>query len=359
VNNHSLKILEFNFIVERLRSHCRSEPGNRLASRIEPLDNLEKINMRLDLIAEAADLIKFDGGPPSLEFSDLGEKLESASLAGKIIEPLEMLEYAAFFDTVLKCQKIKSKYEKLSGLVAPLVYPDSIHERITNSIDHTGEIKDSASPALKRIRFEFRQIKAKLDQKFEKYLRGDTASYLSDNIFTLREGRYVLPVREGDKGHVKGIIHDRSSSGATFFIEPSETVELNNKHRELETEERGEINRILRNLSEMLYINLDAIKTDIAILARFDFISACGRLAIELNATRPKFSDSRQLQINSGNHPLLYLHFKNEPGKEVVPISVSLPPGANILAGQRGGAYKRFIITRREYIDNNRSQHRR
>jgi DNA mismatch repair protein MutS2 len=292
---------------------------------------MEKINTRLDLIGEVFDLIKFDGGPPSLEFGDLGERLESASLAGTIIEPKELLEYAAFFDTVFKCQKIKSKYSKLSEMVSHLVYPQTVHERVLNSIDHDGEIKDSASPELKRIRFEFRQIKTKLDQKFEKYLQGATAAYLSDNIFTLREGRYVLPVREGDKGQVKGIIHDRSSSGATFFIEPSETVELNNRHRELETEERGEINRILRNLSEMLYINLDAVKTNIAILARFDFISACGRLAIELNASRPKFSESRQIQINNGKHPLLYLHFKNEPGREVVPISISLSPDANIM----------------------------
>ena len=331
MNNHSLKVLEFNFIVERLRSHCRSVPGDRLASRLGPLVDLDKINERLDLINEAKDLIVFDGGPPSLEFGNLGERLESAATAGNIIEPKEFLEYANFFDTVFKCQKIKSKYEKLSSLVSPLIYPDTVHEKINNSIDYSGEIKDSASPELKRIRFEFRQIKTKLDQKFEKYLRDDTASYLSDNIFTIREGRYVLPVREGDKGHVRGIIHDRSSSGATFFIEPSETVELNNRHRELETEERGEINRILRNLSEMLYINLDAIKTDIAILARFDFIVAGGRIAIELDGTRPKFSDTRDIQINNGKHPLLYLNFKDETDREVVPITVSLSDGANIM----------------------------
>ncbi len=162
-------------------------------------------------------------------------------------------------------------------------------------------------------------------------LKSDTSSYLSDNLFTLRDGRYVLPVRESDKGRVKGIIHDRSSSGATFFIEPSETVELNNRHRELETAEREEINRILRHLAEQLYLNIDGIKKAVAILSHLDFISACSRLSREINGSRPVFSDSEEHHIINGRHPVLLLKIDENKRTEVVPLELRLTPDENIM----------------------------
>ncbi len=330
MNTHTLGVLEYKKIIDKIVSFCRSVPGKRKASNLYPGNDIAALNHNLDLVSEMNDMFEFDGGPPDLEFGDLGIKLEEASSAGTIIEPKELLNYSAFFKTVSECQKIKSKYEKINDLISDLVYPKSVHEAIDRSIDPSGDIKDSASAELKSIRRELRQVKVKLDEKFEKYLHGDTSVYLSDNIFTIREGRYVLPVREGDKGHVQGIIHDRSSSGATFFIEPSESVELNNRHREMETGERKEINRILRKLSEMLYVNLAAVKTDVGILSDLDFIGGCSRLSRRLNATRPLFSDSREIHINNGKHPLLVLHYADDPSKEVVSLTMEMSRGRNI-----------------------------
>jgi len=330
INVHTLDVLEYKKIIDQLVSFCRSVPGKRKASNLNPGNDVQAVNHNLDLTSELNDMFEFDGGPPDLEFGDLGIKLQEATLSGAIIEPKELLEYSAFFKTVFECQKIKPKYEKVHELLSGLIYPDSVHRAIDRAIDLSGEIKDSASPELKSIRRELRQVKLKLDEKFEKYLHNDTSAFLSDSIFTIREGRYVLPVREGDKGHVQGIIHDRSSSGATFFIEPSETVELNNRHRELETSERKEINRILRKLSEMLYANLEAVKTDVKILSELDFIAGCSRLARKLNAARPLFSDSRKLHIKKGRHPVLVLNFGDDPRKEVVPITIEMSDGSNI-----------------------------
>ncbi|UCC78791.1 MAG: endonuclease MutS2 [Candidatus Zixiibacteriota bacterium] len=330
MNTHTLGVLEYKKIIDRIVSFARSVPGKRKASNLSPGNDVAAINHNLDLVSEMNDMFEFDGGPPGLEFGDLGIMLEEASTAGTIIEPKELLNYSAFFKTVSECQKIKSKYEKIGRMISGLVYPESVHTAIDRSIDISGDIKDSASPELKTIRRELRQVKAKLDEKFEKYLRGDTSVFLSDNIFTIREGRYVLPVREGDKGHVPGIIHDRSSSGATFFIEPSETVELNNRHRELETGERKEINRILRKLSEMLYMNLAAVKTDIGILSDLDFIAGCSRLSRRLNATRPLFSDSRNIHIKNGKHPVLVLYYADDPSKDVVPLTIEMSIDRNI-----------------------------
>ena len=331
MTGHTLKILEYPTVLDRLAYHCRSAPGKRKATGLHPVTDVESLDSRLDLISEMNDLFRFDGGPPDLEFGDLARRLEQAASSGEIFEPKELLDYSSFFKTVFECQRLKEKYKKLSEISSRLVYPQDLHHEIERSIDESGNIKDSASPELKRIRRELHQVKEKLNEKFEKYLYSETASFLSDNLFTVREGRYVLPVRETDKGNVAGIIHDRSSSGATFFIEPAETVEMNNRHRELETAERGEVNRILRYLSEMLYINLDVVKEDVELLSRLDFIAGCSRLSKELNGSRPLFSDSRELNIKNGRHPILVLNAARDNENTVVPLSVKMVKGSNIL----------------------------
>ncbi len=331
MTGHTLKILEYPTVLDRLAYHCRSAPGKRKATGLHPITDVESLDSRLDLISEMNDLFRFDGGPPDLEFGDLARRLEQAASSGEIFEPKELLDYSSFFKTVFECQRLKEKYKKLSEISSRLVYPQDLHHEIERSIDESGNIKDSASPELKRIRRELHQVKEKLNEKFEKYLYSETASFLSDNLFTVREGRYVLPVRETDKGNVAGIIHDRSSSGATFFIEPAETVEMNNRHRELETGEREEVNRILRYLSEMLYINLDVVKEDVELLSRLDLIAGCSRLSKELNGSRPLFSDSRELNIKNGRHPILVLNAARDNENTVVPLSVEMVKGSNIL----------------------------
>jgi DNA mismatch repair protein MutS2 len=329
--DHTLKVLEYQSILERLAYHCRSVPGKRQASQLKPISDLDSINRNFDLTSEMIDIFQFEGGPPALEFDDLAEKLGCAKSAGDVLEPKELLEFAAFFATVCDCQKIKSDYRKLYEILSGLVYPRDVHRQIESSIDISGEIKDSASPVLKKLRQELVTIRSKLNDKFEKYLRSDTAAYLSDNLYTIRDGRYVLPVRETDKGRVRGIIHDRSSSGATFFIEPSETVELNNRHRELETAEREEINRILRALSEMLYVNSDVVKDDIRILSQIDLVAGCARLASELKASCPVFSDSGAFAVKNARHPILTLKAADQERESVVPLSLVLTRDENIL----------------------------
>ncbi len=331
MNSHALKVLDYQSILNRLTYHSRSIPGKRRSGALSPGTSIEAIDTALNLVSEMNEIFDFDGGPPGLTFDDLAEILESARSAGKIFEPKSLLEFANFFKIVYDCQKIRPQYKKIRDLLAGLVYPSSLHQEIENAIDMTGEIKDSASPELKRLRKELAAVKTSLNEKFEKYLRSDTASYLSDNLYTIRDGRYVLPVRETDKGRVRGIIHDRSSSGATFFIEPSETVEWNNRHRELETAEREEINRILRHLSEMLYINVDAIKEDVAILSHFDFVAACSRLSRELGCSRPVFSENGVHSIVGGRHPGLMLSKEETRRSEVVPLNIELTRSENIM----------------------------
>jgi DNA mismatch repair protein MutS2 len=331
MNTHTQKVLEYRSILDRLAQHCRSVPGRRRATSLQPYNNINSIENALDLLFEMIEIFNFDGGPPGLDFDDLALRLEEGRVVGEVFEPTELLEFAVFFGIICDCQKIRPQFKKLHEIIDQLVYPAEIHHEIEKCIDLTGEIKDSASPLLKSLRKELVTVKGKLNDKFEKYLSSDTSSYLSDKLFTLRDGRYVLPVRDSDKGRVKGIIHDRSSSGATFFIEPVETVELNNRHRELETAEREEINRILRHLSDLLYDNYESIKENVSLLAHLDFIAASARLSREIHANRPKFSEQGVLDIRNGRHPALLLN-KAESGKDtVVPLNLILSPDENLL----------------------------
>ena len=323
MNDHTLKVLEYRFILDRLSYHCQSTPGKRRAMNLSPLLDRNGIEASLDLISEMNDIFKYDGGPPGLMFDDLAERLERSKSSGDIMEPKVLLEYSTFFGIVRDFQKIRSHYAKLHAIISGLVYPQNLHEEIEASIDYSGEIKDSASHELRRLRRALVEIRGKLNDKFEKYLRSGTAAYLSDNLYTIRDGRYVLPVKETDKSRVKGIIHDRSSSGATFFIEPAETVELNNRHRELETAEREEINRILRHLTEMLYFNSEAIAEDVVILSKLDFVAACSRLSRELDATRPTFAENGMMTIIGGRHPALMLRSLSKK-QDIVPLDLTL-----------------------------------
>jgi DNA mismatch repair protein MutS2 len=323
MNDHTLKVLEYRSLLDRIAFHCQSAPGRRRAMQLLPFVELGPIQESLDLISEMNEIFAFDGGPPGLAFDDLAERLERFRSSGDIFEPKELLDYASFFAIVHDFQKIRSQYRKLHELIAGLVYPQNLHTEIEATVDISGEIKDSASSELRRLRRELVEVRGKLNDKFERYLRSDTASYLSDNLYTIRDGRYVLPVRETDKGRVKGIIHDRSSSGVTFFIEPAETVDMNNRHRELETAEREEINRILRHLSEMLFANFEAICDDVAILSRLDFVAACTRLARELDSSRPNFNENSTLSILRGRHPALMLRAMDKK-KEIVPLDLAI-----------------------------------
>jgi DNA mismatch repair protein MutS2 len=323
MNNHTLKVLEYSFILERIAYHCQSAPGKRRAMSLSPFTQMDRIESSLDLISEMNDIFKFDGGPPGAAFDDLAEKLERSRSSGDILEPKELLEYSSFFGIVRDFQKIRTQFTNLHAIIAGLTYPQNLHEEIEKSIDYSGDIKDSASVELRRLRRELTEVRGRLNDKFEKYLHSDTSAYLSDNLFTIRDGRYVLPVRETDKGRVKGIIHDRSSSGATFFIEPAETVDINNRHRELETAEREEINRILRHLTELLFANFEAIAENVEILSRLDFVAACSRLSREIDAVRPKFSEDGRMAIIRGRHPALMLRALGKK-LEVVPLDLTL-----------------------------------
>lgn len=322
MNPHTLEVLEFDKVVEKLHDLCWSVPAKRF--EVIPSTNVNEIKHSLDCLSEMFEIYRSDGGPPSLLFDDVDLMLEKHAADGAVLEPAELVKVADLCDVVKGFIHLDDKYPSLCKLTSQLDYNEEIATRINSVVQPPNEIKDSASPKLKDIRKQIRQTREKLEAKYNSYLDSEYSAYLSDNVVTIREGRYVLPVREGAKGKIKGVIHDRSSTGATFFIEPFETVELNNSYREIMAAEKQEIYRILRSLTDKILNDIETIKDNIRILIELDICSAKARLARKLDCHRPQINTDNYLNIKKGYHPLLCWRDKQNGSDDTVPIDIEL-----------------------------------
>jgi len=322
MNPHTIKVLEFDHIVGIIQNLCWSAPAKRIVVR--PLNSADQIENSLDCLTELLEIYQVDSGPPSLVFGDVDLMLEKCAAEGVVLEPAELVQVADFYYIVKDFLALDEKYSNLKNLTRALVYSSDIAEEIESVVDRPNDIKDSASPELKSIRQQIRRTRIKLESKYNSYIDSDYSKYLSDNVITVRDGRFVLPVREGDKGKIKGVIHDRSSSGVTFFIEPFETVELNNSYRELLAAEKQEVYRILRYLTNMILEKLESIKTNVQILVQFDLYSAKARFALKLKCARPLISQDSYINIKKGYHPLLKWRDRQNGTNLTVPLDLEL-----------------------------------
>lgn len=322
MNSHTLEVLEFDKVIEKLHNLCWSVPAKRF--EVIPSANIDEIEHSLDCLSEMVEIYQSDGGPPSLFFEDVDLMLEKHAADGSVLEPAELIKVADLYEVIKGFVKLDDKYTSLRKLADRLDYNRAITARINDVVQPPNEIKDGASRRLKDIRKQIRQMRGTLEARFNSYLDSEYSIHLSDNVVTIREGRYVLPVREGSKGKIRGVVHDRSSTGATFFIEPFETIELNNNLREMLAAEKQEIYRILRSLADKILDNIDAIKANIQILTELDIYSAKARLAQKLNCTRPQINTDSYIDIKNGYHPLLRWRDKQNDSDDTVPLDIEL-----------------------------------
>jgi DNA mismatch repair protein MutS2 len=332
MNSHSIRVLEFDQIVDKLHDLCWSVPAKRFA--IAPSNDLAQIEHSLDCLAEMMEIYRTDNGPPGLIFEDIDLMLERCAAQGAVLEPSELTKVADLYNAAKGFIDLDQRYANLNRLCSDLEYAEDMVSDIDRMIEPPNEIKDNATPRLKEIRRRIRRTRQLLETKFNSYLESDYARFLSDNVVTIREGRFVLPVREGDRGKIKGVVHDRSSTGATFFIEPFETVEYNNSYRELLAEEKQEIYRILRELTDKALSRLDSIKQNIRILIELDIYSAKARLALYLDCSRPEINDKNYINLKSCYHPLLKWRDVQAGKNTTVPMDLEL-----------GKAFSTLIIT--------------
>jgi DNA mismatch repair protein MutS2 len=332
MNTKTLKTLEYNKIVDLLIEKAESELGKDLAKKIVPLRKKENIEELQRETEEAYSLIMKRGNPPlfgiysiALEVKrlDIGGSLSPGSLL-KISDMLRVSRGLKNYIKETKDDKV-SNYPIIEGLVEGLSVFKHIEDEINNAIISEDEISDNASSTLKSIR---RQIASKNDSvksKLNSIINSQShKKYLQDSIVTIREGRYVIPVKQENRSSVPGLVHDVSSSGATAFVEPMAIVELNNELRELEIKEREEIERILKELSSLVAEESENILENQKILQQLDFIFAKGKLALDMKATRPILNEKGYINIKKARHPILN-------AKKVVPIDVYLGKDFNSL----------------------------
>lgn len=318
----AIKTLEFDKILENLKTKCESDLGREVAESTDISISETEINNRLKETDEAVDIIDKKGAPPLFGIHDIKEATARLDLGGtlgarSLLNVADFLRVSRLLKKYIEEEDDEGKSHEIIEDMASLLFTSKqIEDRISECIISEDEISDSASPKLRQIRRNIfvknKQIREKLDS-----IVNSGSKYLQDNIVTMREGRYVIPVKSENKNKIKGLVHDMSATGQTAYIEPIAVVNLNNELKTLEIEEREEIERILAELSAYVSDYSLQIKGNQDILSRLDFIFAKAKLAIEMEATKPKINNDLSLKLFKARHPLLK---KNE----VVPIDISL-----------------------------------
>ena len=322
MNSKVLRVLEYNKIIERLTDKATSEQGRKLTAALEPMTDLEAIKKAQTETADALGYLLRKGSTSFGGNKNLGMCIRSLEI-GSTLSIAELLWIAAFLENVNRIKSYGRKEredtpaDSLDEYVESLEPLTPLSNEIRRCILSEEEIADDASPALKKIRRSMTIANDRIHSQLASMISGSCRTYLQDAVVTMRNNRYCIPVKSEYKGQVQGMVHDQSSTGSTFFIEPAAVVNLNNELRELEIKEQEEIAVILADLSAQAGAYTELLTGNQKAMTALDFIFAKAALALEQNATMPVFNTEHQIRIRQGRHPLL-------DKKKVVPIDIQL-----------------------------------
>jgi len=317
----TLRKLEYEQIIKMLAERCSSGLGKELTGKIEPSLDLEEIRKWLAETTEAKELLRFNPDFSIGGVRDIRRSLNKAKIGG-IIEPGDFLEITG---TLFALNRLISFFRGKQGIKYPLLADylldlpllAGLEREIKQKISEEAEVSDDASPDLLRTRRQLGNLRGKVRDKLESMIRSaEMQKYLQDPLVTIRNERYVIPVKQEYRPQVPGLVHDQSASGATLFIEPLVVVEINNEIRRYEAMEKAEVLRILRQLSQLVAVHEQELRDILQALALVDFILAKGKVSNDLDCGEPIMNERGFLKIVQGRHPLL-------KGK-VVPITVDL-----------------------------------
>lgn len=329
MNKKVLRVLEYNKIIEELTQKATSEQGKKLASSLVPMTNPEEITTAQQETADALTRLFQKGSTSFGGNKDLGFAIKSLEV-GSALSITELLRIAAFLENVNRIKSYgRRERDDLPGDSLD-IYFDSLEPltplagEIRRCILSEEEIADDASPTLKHIRRSMSLTNDKIHSQLNSMINGSYRTYLQDAVVTMRNNRYCIPVKSEYKGQVPGMVHDQSSTGSTFFIEPAAIVNLNNELKELSIKEQEEIDAILASLSAQASLHTEALLADQKAMTVLDFIFAKASLAMEQNATMPVFRTDHQIRIRQGRHPLI-------DKKKVVPIDIHLGSDFDLL----------------------------
>lgn len=320
MNEKTIRILEYNKIIDRLVSLTASNLGSELAKQLMPDNDFEKIKINLKETSDGVNFISRRGSPPLGGIHDIRDSIRRADIGsmlnlGELIRVAGVLRAVRNLKNYSSGENIRTDDDNVVGeLISCLEAAKRVEDKINLCILSEEEISDSASPALGNIRRQIRHAQNSIKDKLNDLVRSSKyQKYMQESIVTMRGDRYVVPVKQEYRGEIPGLIHDSSASGATLFIEPMAVVEANNTIRELKLKEQAEIERILQELSADVAQIAVELKTNITLLAKLDFIFAKAKLSLDYNCVCPKLNSGGKTIIKKGRHPLL-------DAKIVVPI---------------------------------------
>jgi DNA mismatch repair protein MutS2 len=336
--DNTIKILEFDKLKEVLKKYAASNLGKLRIEALVPMTDLAEIKHQLKLCSEAKEICLIADGFPLDGLKDIRQLLKKASKIGAILEPEELLDIAgvarAARNVKNAMKKFKEQYPNIQRIVANLPIFSELEAIIEESISPDAEVLDSASPELRKIRRQIVSTRETIHSKLETTIRSSqTHKFIQESVVTLRNDRYVIPVKEDFKDALPGIIQGQSASGATVFVEPAGIVEYNNNLHRLASEELQEILRILRALTDDVRSFLPELEIALDILGEIDFLSAKAKLSIEFRCIEPLLNDKGYINLIRARHPLLELNLREPPFS----IPKSAPPYPPVDGGEREG----------------------
>lgn len=335
MNNKIFETLEFSKIRNQIAQYAVTEMGKQRAENIEPETSIEEIQKLIDETFDGSNIVRLKNGMPIRKLSSIDEQLKrlkidailgSTDLALIASQLMNVNELKNFFENFVEEEK-SLNFRSIDNIFSKLVTIPELSERLKKSVSENGTILDTASTKLKNIRNSIKTENDKIRQTLEKSLRGSNSKYLSEGIITIRDERFVLPVKQEYRSKFGGIIHDQSASGQTMYIEPANVVEMNSRVHQRRMEEKGEIQKVLRDLSDLIRPYVGDIEQNHELICRLDLINAKAKYAEEIKATEPIINADRHINLRQARHPLI-------DQKKVVANDISL-----------GDKYSTIIIT--------------
>ena len=311
MNNKILEILEYRRLKQMAVPFLASAAGQEELERLVPQTDLKNVQIMIEETTDAADINRIVGPIPVPALATIRPQLKrlrvQASLNGT-----ELAQIAKVLQTTLAMNNFFDRLRddqidlrQLYQVVEQLVTIPEVTKRLLNSVDEDGRVKDEASSKLHGLRQLITATETEIRQALEKYTRGREAKYLSDTIITMRNDRYVIPVEAHYRSRFGGVVHDQSASGQTLYIEPQNVVEINNRLRQAQIEERQEVRRVLAELSALIAPYRKEIANNERLLGHLDFVNAKARLAKKMHATLPVLNDDGLINLRQARHPLI------------------------------------------------------
>src|SRR5205823_5981014 len=323
----ALRALEFDRIVEAVRALALTPMGEDRLGRLAPSTDLQKVAHLLAATTETARFLAANGLLPLRASSELPQVLGALAVEGRALEPLRLLALAAFLDSVddarTAIRRAPGAFPLLEAAAAAAASFRAETAQVRDKIDPSGDVVDHASPELKVIRDRLRKQRTRLRGTLESFLRGkDTAKYLQDQVVTERNGRYVLVIKAEHRSAIPGIVHGTSTSGASLFLEPLSTVEINNEIVTLEEQEHEEVRRILLALTDGFRARAADLHRTIEAAIELDVLHARAGFSASIDGIEPVLSTDGAFELQAARHPLL---------KNPVAVTIKVIPPATIL----------------------------